>query len=659
MTTNSGYIFSVQETSDNSYILAGESSYPTRGLYLAKVDTNGNLLWDNVTLLGTTSIADRAYCVQETSDNGYIAAGYTRGRTFSSYDDTYDIYVVKFDSLGKVEWQKVFGGDSSDEAHFIQQTNDGGYILTGFTYSNTIGGLDVFLLKLDSSGNSLWYKKMGTMRDDVGNCVRQTLDGGYIITGRSIYYDPYTPVSRQCAYVVKTDADGNVQWDKMTGGTEAFNVRQINEYYYEIMGEYLYDDGRTREVYVAKMDMNGNMLWEKRIQNPIYDLGVSRFYVDLSNDGGFIATGTAHPYGFDIYVEKIKTIYPVLPLPVVGFFDPVNTVKESDGSISINVWLVDEYGNRIPAPETITVDYTISSGTANAGTDYTGISGTLTFNSGDRTQQITIPIVDDQAYEKDETFTVVLSTPSSNSKLSDQASVVTTIEDNDPLPTVQLNTTSYVVDENAAYAIVTVTVNGLAEDQITINYIASDGMAKTGSDFNTVSGTITFNSGETEKTISVPVIDDDRYEGNEAFIISLNSPINGILITPYLATVTVVDDEPIPVVEFSSPTYTVNEIDGLVTLYVTINAVTHDPITVSYSTNDDSAISGSDYMSASGTLTFADGETTKLLTISIIGDKIGEKEEAFNVLLTSPSVHAILGSKASTSVKILERVRKK
>jgi hypothetical protein len=142
-------------------------------------------------------------CVQQTSDGGYIVAGYT----YSFGAGGYDILLIKTDANGDVEWAKTYGGTSdNDYAYSVQQTSDGGYILAGYTASFGAGDLDIFLIKTDANGNIQWAKTYGGTNEDRAYSVQQTSDAGYIVAG----YTSSFGAGGYDIFLIKTDANGNI-----------------------------------------------------------------------------------------------------------------------------------------------------------------------------------------------------------------------------------------------------------------------------------------------------------------------------------------------------------------------------------------------------------------------------------------------------------------
>jgi hypothetical protein len=242
---------SVLQTSDGGYIVVGDTGSlgaDSVDIFLVKTDANGNIIWAK-TYGGTNN--DYAYSVQQTSDGGYIV----EGRTYSFGAGNYDFFLIKTDANGNIIWAKTYGGTSDDYAYSVQQTSDGGYILAGYTSSFMVGP-DIFLIKTDANGNIQWSKTYGGASYDYAHSVRQTSDGGYIVAGYTYsfgagYYD---------IFLIKTDANGNIQWAKTYGGTdwdEASSVQQTSDGGYIVAGlTYSFGVG---DIFLIKTDANGNI----------------------------------------------------------------------------------------------------------------------------------------------------------------------------------------------------------------------------------------------------------------------------------------------------------------------------------------------------------------------------------------------------------------
>lgn len=193
--------YSVQQTNDGGYIINGYAQGSTTGTdyYLLKVNAFGDSLWTR-TYGGISSEQGRS--VKQTTDGGYIIAG----KTFSSFGvGGDDVYLIRTDTIGNVLWSKTFGGTNNDRAYFVEQTNDGGFIITGETESFGAGSVDAYLLKTDSNGTLLWSKTYGGSGWDAARSIQQTIDGGYIINGFSASFN----TGNFDVYLIKTDANGN------------------------------------------------------------------------------------------------------------------------------------------------------------------------------------------------------------------------------------------------------------------------------------------------------------------------------------------------------------------------------------------------------------------------------------------------------------------
>ncbi|MFZ8826687.1 MAG: T9SS type A sorting domain-containing protein [Candidatus Caldipriscus sp.] len=290
--------YSVQQTSDGGYIVAGATlSFGAGGgdIFLIKTNASGNLQWAKT--YGGTGI-DIAYSVQQTSDGGYIVAG-----TTTSFGAGYsDFFLLKTDANGNVQWAKTYGGTSYDWAYSVQQTSDGGYIVAGATLSFDTSD-NILLIKTDANGNIIWAKTYGvnlTVVYDEAYSVQQTSDGGYIVAG-------ITGVGGDNFFLIKTDENGNVQWAKTYGGTYqewAYSVQQTSDGGYIVAGwTWSFGAGRY-DIFLIKTDANGNLQWAKTYGGTNGDFA---FSVQQTSDGGYIVAGCTYSFGAgrdDIFLIK-------------------------------------------------------------------------------------------------------------------------------------------------------------------------------------------------------------------------------------------------------------------------------------------------------------------------------------------------------------------
>ena len=227
---NSGYDYgmSAKQTSDKGYIIGGSTSSfgnGTSDVYLVKTDSLGIALWQKT--FGGINI-DRGMCVRQTNDKGFIVTGYTNSYGAGGYD----VYLIKTDSTGIEQWEKTYGGTDWDFANCVEQTTDGGYIICGSTYSYGKGNVDCYLIKTNSSGDTLWTKTFGGVNEDIANSVVQTSDGGYILTGTTKSMGD----TLGDFYTVKTNAFGDTLWTNIFGGS---NLDYGNDVLESINGGYI------------------------------------------------------------------------------------------------------------------------------------------------------------------------------------------------------------------------------------------------------------------------------------------------------------------------------------------------------------------------------------------------------------------------------------
>jgi len=294
--------FSLIQTSDGGYAIAGSTGSFGAGwydVYAVKLDANGNLQWTKT--IGGKDF-EAGYSLIQTSDGGYAIAGYTE--SFGAGRE--DVYVVKLDANGNLQWTKTIGGPESEWGNYLIRTSDGGYAIAGTTTSFGAGWKDVYVVKLDAHGNLQWTKTIGGPKDDWGKSLIQTSDGGYAIAG----YTESFGAGEWDVYVVKLDAKGNLQWTKTIGGPGyeiGFSLIQTSDGGYAIAGSYhLVDDNESVANVVVKLDAHGNLQWTKTIGGEYFDWGDPSLI--QTSDGGYAIAGATYSFGeggLDVYVVKL------------------------------------------------------------------------------------------------------------------------------------------------------------------------------------------------------------------------------------------------------------------------------------------------------------------------------------------------------------------
>ena len=250
--TAEDYGNSVQQANDSGFVIVGTTTSFGAGYYdvsLFKTDVNGTVLWAK-TFGGT--VYEDANSIEKTNDGGYIIAG----STTSFGAGGYDVYVIKTDASGNNQWTKTFGGSSDDGAFKISQTSDSGYVISGYTYSFGAGQSDIYLLRLTATGDTLWTKTYGGTDTDLGDYVQQTSDSGFIIAGQSFSFGVASD-----AYLIKTDANGNIFWTKTYGGTAydfGSTVQITSDGGYSVIASAQSFGAGGSDIYLIKTDGSGN-----------------------------------------------------------------------------------------------------------------------------------------------------------------------------------------------------------------------------------------------------------------------------------------------------------------------------------------------------------------------------------------------------------------
>ena len=334
---------SVKQTTDGGYIVCGGTSSFGEGpadIYVVKTNSNGDVVWA-ASFGGVGPVGDAGTCIEQTTDGGYIITGNVNQPTVGSgFQTTANICLLKIDSLGTEEWLQEFDKNGAENGYSVQQTTDGGYIVTGFTNSSN----DMCVIKTDQYGEEEWSQLF--VSENGGRSIYETSDGGYIITGdlgdglgnNNVYLlkinvsgevewsqvfseDGYSGIGGSvqqtsdegyivCGtlygsddgdwnlYLVKTGALGELLWSQNFEGSDGCSVgrsvQQTLDGGYIVCGSTGCFSGEESDVYLMKLDENGTEEWSQTFGGTGVDVGVS---VQQTTDGGYIITGTTHSFG--------------------------------------------------------------------------------------------------------------------------------------------------------------------------------------------------------------------------------------------------------------------------------------------------------------------------------------------------------------------------
>ncbi len=247
--------YSLQQTADGGYVIAGTNYY---NYDVGLIRTNGSVLWRK-SFYGHPG-RGLGYSAQQTADSGYIETGFVE----TNRDD---VYLVKTNTDGDTLWTRTFGGDSSDWGHSVRQTTDGGYVIAGWTKSFGAGSDDVYLIRTDTSGDTMWTKTYGGTHDDEGYSVQQTADSGFIIVG---YTESFGAGGRD-VYLIKTNTSGDTMWTRTFGGAnddEGYSVWQTTDGGYTIAGYTKSYGAGGADVWLIKTDADGHVAVAEPMTSP-------------------------------------------------------------------------------------------------------------------------------------------------------------------------------------------------------------------------------------------------------------------------------------------------------------------------------------------------------------------------------------------------------
>jgi Ca2+-binding RTX toxin-like protein len=284
----------VIETSDGGFVAAGgiNAFESSTDAWVVKVDSEGSVEWEKAYGLG--SQGDFASDIAATDDNGFIVTLETRQSDFPT------LSLIKLSENGTIEWEKAFQHSippllSTDRIGSVQQTSDGGFIVASGTAESGAGLADLILIKLESDGEIAWEKTYGGTLADFGISIQQTADGGFVVAGTTRSFPTTGSFSEGQFWVVKTDTDGNIEWEQAYGTIEVEGAKHIRQ---TMDGGYIVTGFSGSPVFqvIVKLDRDGAVEWQKSFGEPFKS---SLRNVEPTSDGGYIVTGNTAMFGVD------------------------------------------------------------------------------------------------------------------------------------------------------------------------------------------------------------------------------------------------------------------------------------------------------------------------------------------------------------------------
>ena len=252
------------------------------------------------------SAIDRAFSIIQTNDGGFVVAGFTE--SFQAKER--DFWVFRLDSEGNLEWQRTYGGWGNDHAHNIQETDDGGYIVIGCTSSYGAGYNDIWILKLAANGDVEWQHAYGGNSYDYGYFIHQISDGGYIVAGESFasIADQYSD-----GLILKLGANGDIEWQRAYGslwGDFIRNVLPTADGGYIALGQtYTWSySGNNYDIWVLKLTSTGDITWQRRYGGSGYE---NPGMIQCTSDNGYLVAGYTDSFGvggYDAWIIKLDSV---------------------------------------------------------------------------------------------------------------------------------------------------------------------------------------------------------------------------------------------------------------------------------------------------------------------------------------------------------------
>ncbi len=599
------------------------------------------------------------------------------GALDTSYNGAGDAFVARVDGdaagAASLSYSTFLGGSGADAGNGIAVDALGNAFLAGQTQSSnfplvepiqaTRSALnDLFISKLDPAGGSLLFSTfLGNTGDDQGRAVG--IDGAGRIYATGLTSSGAFPTT------------GNAFDTTHNGVQDAFLIRLTEgETVQFITTNYIIDEAAgTVSVTVTRAGSAAGPASVEFATSP----GSATSPEDYTHTTGtvdFPAGETSDTFTVPIFNDgsaendeffNVTLLNPSPGLVLGTPFAATVTIVDNDGAGNFQFSAANFSVNESAGTVTITVtrsggavgaasvQFNTSNGTATTPSDYQSASGTLFFASGDVSETFTVAIVDNNIAEANETFSLTLSNPVGGT-LGSQRTATVTIVDNDGAGTLQFGATDFRVNESDGSATVTITRTGGSAGTARVSFATSNGTALSGSDYTRTVTTVNFASGETGRSINVPIRDDDVAEPDETINLTLSGAAGATLGTPRLATITIADDDSPGSLQFSQADFVASEQNGTALIVVNRVGGSAGEVRVTFRTSNGTATAVSDYEAVNQQLIFLDGEVSKGIEVTIVNDDRAEPDETVNLTLSDAVGGATLGTPFQATLTILD-----
>lgn len=520
------------ETADGGFLIGGETSSFGSGsfdIWLIKTNANGLVQWEK-TYGGTQAEGFRS--VRQTTDNGFIVLGSTQSA------GSFATLILKLDQAGNIQWQNTYGpATGAIDAFTVAETNDGNYVVTGFSDAVDPFG-DPIIFKLDSQGNVLWAKNYDDPPTDPNTnlniSIEQTSDSGYITSGFIIVGG-----TNRDAVIAKLDNSGEPQWVTLFRGSgqEIFNCAiEMSDGTFVALGSTDSFGSGNRDLLIMKLNSNGNVISQ-------YVFGGTGDDRPLGCDhapGGIVVGGFSTSSGFgnrDIWLMKFDEDLNVLweqSFGGSGFDLAAAIISTVDGGYAVS----GVSGSVTTSKELIAMTLD-SNGETN--------SSCLLSNSGGATRVVSA--FPESAISVPTTLLTIA--PNTTSLLAGDSGATISCTPGSGTGSLSVSNASAVESDDAVSVFATspettatfrLKLSGPSSSEVTASYRTVDGSAVAGIDYEPLNGSITFEPGELIKTIEVPIVGDLTKETKEKFMLTVFD-VNGATVAKAVGTATIVDDD--------------------------------------------------------------------------------------------------------------------